>query len=284
MALDHFIPQVWDARILDALHKTLVFAEFYNQDYEGTISEMGDTVHIGMVQDVTVKSFDCEQDLDSPEDVKVNDQTLKIDQGDYFNISVCDVDMVQSAANLLDSATSQAGYNFGDKADQYLAKQLADAAGITVTGTDETPTAVTEQNAYSLIVAAKVALDKANCPKQGRKIALPADFEGFMLLDSRFVRVGTDASNDRLEEGTIYRAAGFEIRTTNNCPTFTYGGNKTGYKFIASVQQQGTFANQILKTEAYRPEKRFADAVKGLHVYGAKTVRPEIVAVGKVSF
>lgn len=34
------------------------------------------------------------------------------------------------------------------------------------------------------------------------------------------------------------------------------------------------FAEQISEVEAYRPEKRFADAVKGLHLYGAKIVYP----------
>jgi hypothetical protein len=35
-----------------------------------------------------------------------------------------------------------------------------------------------------------------------------------------------------------------------------------------------TFAEQIDKTEAYRPEKRFGDAIKGLHVYGGGVVQP----------
>ena len=33
------------------------------------------------------------------------------------------------------------------------------------------------------------------------------------------------------------------------------------------------------KVEAYRPDKRFADAVKGLHVYGMKVVRPAALAL-----
>ena len=32
------------------------------------------------------------------------------------------------------------------------------------------------------------------------------------------------------------------------------------------------FASQISEINAYRPESRFADAVKGLHLYGAKIV------------
>ena len=40
-----------------------------------------------------------------------------------------------------------------------------------------------------------------------------------------------------------------------------------------------TLAEQIVKVEAYRMEKRFADAVKGLHVYGCKVIRPSAMAV-----
>ena len=39
------------------------------------------------------------------------------------------------------------------------------------------------------------------------------------------------------------------------------------------------FVEQINKVEAYRPELRFADAVKGLHLYGAKVTRPNTLAL-----
>ena len=45
-----------------------------------------------------------------------------------------------------------------------------------------------------------------------------------------------------------------------------------------------TYADQILKTEAYRPESKFADAVKGLHVYGGKLTRANTVAVMTANF
>ena len=285
MATNNFIPEIWSARILDYLRKELVYSELFNTDYEGDITEMGDTVHIGMVGDVTIKSFDCDQDIDAAEDVKANDTTLKIDRGDYFNISVCDVNAAQCAVNLLEGATEKAGYGFSDNTDKYLGNLLATKAGITVgKGTKSAPTAITVDNAYEVMVNIKTALDKANLPKKGRKVVVPPEFEGFMLLDPRFVQVGTDASNDRFEDGTVYKVAGLEVRVSNNAPTFTYETSKTGYEIVASSPVQGTFANQILKTEAYRPEKRFADAVKGLHVYGAAVLRPEVVAVAHVSF
>ncbi len=48
---------------------------------------------------------------------------------------------------------------------------------------------------------------------------------------------------------------------------------------MAGYEQTISYAEQIVKVEAYRPEKRFSDAVKGLHVYGAKVVRPDTLAV-----
>lgn len=288
MATHNFIPQVWSAKILEALDKELVYADLFNTDYEGEITEAGDTVHIAQVGDVTIKEFDCDTDIASPDDVKVEDLTLEINQSKYFNISVCDVNEVQSKISLIDTATQRAGYGFADVCDKYLGSLLATSGTVKDgLGAKKTPITITANNAYETLVKMKTALDKANLPKQERKVVVPPEFEGFMLLDPRFVAVPVEASQDRLTEGTVYRAAGFEIRTSNNVPSEAdggSGGDMTVYSIVGSSPIQGTFAQQILKTEAYRPEKRFADAVKGLHVYGAKVLRPSVVAVATVAF
>nr|UVY18066.1 MAG: coat protein [Bacteriophage sp.] len=288
MATNKFIPQVWSAKILEALDKELVYAELFNTDYDGEITEAGDTVHIAQVGDVSIKDYDCGTDIAAPDDVKVEDLTLEIDQSKYFNISVCDVNEAQSKISLLDTATQRAGYGFADVCDKYLGSLLATSGTVkTGLGAKDAPIAITAENAYETLVKMKTALDKANLPKQERKVVVPPEFEGFMLLDPRFVAVPADESQARLAEGTVYRAAGFEIRTSNNVPSEANGGSdgKTAvYSIVGSSPIQGTFAQQILKTEAYRPEKRFADAVKGLHVYGAKVLRPQAVAVATVAF
>lgn len=51
---------------------------------------------------------------------------------------------------------------------------------------------------------------------------------------------------------------------------------------IAGSDIATTYAEQISKIEAFRPEKRFADALKGLHLYGAKVLRPEALVVASV--
>ena len=43
-----------------------------------------------------------------------------------------------------------------------------------------------------------------------------------------------------------------------------------------------TYGEQIVQTEALRLQTTFADGVRGLHVYGAKLVRPDAIAVAGV--
>ncbi len=288
MATTKFIPTIWSARILAALEKELVYSKFFNRDYEGEIRDVGDTVKIGLVSAPKIKKYTKGSEIAAPDDVTVEDQTLTVDQADYFNIAVNDVDAAQSKINLLESASSQTGYGFSDVTDQYLAGLLVAGTGGTI-GTKTAPKSITDakpEDAYNLLVDLKVALDRQNCPTKGRICVVPPEFEGFMLKDSRFVAVATNDSNERLTEGTVYKSAGFEIHVSNNAPHDDKGGSgsTTVYDVIAGCDQSGTYADQILNTEAYRPEKSFSDAVKGLHVYGAKVLRSACVYNAKVSF
>lgn len=288
MSTSKFIPTIWSARILAALEKQLVYTNFFNRDYEGEIRDAGDTVKIGLVGAPTVKKYTKGSEIAAPDDVTVTDATLTIDQADYFNIAVDDVDAAQSKINLLESASSQTGYAFGDVTDQYLAGLLVAGTGGTI-GTESAPKSITDakpEDAYNLLVDLKVALDRQNCPTMGRICVVPPEFEGFMLKDSRFVAKSTSESDQRLTDGVVYKCAGFEIHVSNNAPHDGKGGSSstTVYDVIAGCDQSGTYAEQILNTEAYRPEKSFKDAVKGLHVYGAKVLRSACVYNAKVSF
>jgi hypothetical protein len=55
-----------------------------------------------------------------------------------------------------------------------------------------------------------------------------------------------------------------------------------GQVAIAGSSIATSYVEQISKVEAFRPEKRFADALKGLHLYGAKVVRPQALVVSSV--
>src|SRR5574344_181366 len=121
MSVASFIPAVWDARLLEGLKKDLVYANLLNRNYEGEITAQGDTVHINSIGDITVKKYTKNSTIDDPETLTTSDQTLVINQADYFNFEVDDVDKVQARANLIDSAMSRASYKEADETDSYVA-------------------------------------------------------------------------------------------------------------------------------------------------------------------
>lgn len=283
MAVDSFIPEVWSARIIDKLNPNLVYANLMNRNYEGEISQYGDTVHIASVGDVTIKTYTKNTDIDDPEDLSAEDTTLVIDQMKYFNFAVDDVNKAQMRTDLMDQYAANAAFGLRKDADTYCATILkagtiGKSAGL---GDDTTPLELTQPgSAYDLLVSMQIALDEADVPDTGRWVVVPAAFKGLMEKDDRFVMTGSAQAENRLANGFAGRAAGFDIFTSNQVPN----ESKKKYKIIGSVPMAATFADQILETEAYRPQKRFADAVKGLHVYGAKVTMPEIVAVATVNF
>ena len=280
MSIASFIPELWSARLLDHLRKNLVVANLFNRNYEGEISQMGDTVHINQLAEITIKDYTANVDIENPDQLSTTDIPLIIDQGDYYNFYLNDVDRAQARGDLMDNAMRSSAYGLADKLDAYLAGLLAGGTLVDGMGDDSAPLSINADTAYALLVKMKVALDKANVPTQGRYALMPPEFEGFMLLDQRFASAYGNNAENRLINGLVARAAGFDIYISNNVKN-TEGAL---YKVCASTVDQATYANQLVRTEAYRREKGFDDGVKGLHVYGAKVLRPEAVAVATVNF
>ena len=142
-------------------------------------------------------------------------------------------------------------------------------------GSDATPLVPTATTAYDMLVDLATDLTEKNVPTMGRFVVVPAWFHGLLLKDKRFVGNGTDYNKALIEGGEVGVAAGFSVNISNNVPNT--GGAK--YKIVAGTNVGASFAEQILKTEAYRPEKAFSDAIKGLHVYGAKVVQGKALSV-----
>jgi hypothetical protein len=128
-----------------------------------------------------------------------------------------------------------------------------------------------------------VKLDESNVPTEGRYCAIPPWAHGRLLIDGRFIKANEAATDQGQRNGQVGRAAGFDILVSNNIQTNAAPGGATNtntrYRVIAGHSIATTFADQVSKVEAYRPEDSFADAVKGLHLYGAKVFRPEALVV-----
>lgn len=273
MAVTTFIPELWSARLLYALEKSHVATNLVNRNYEGVIANQGDTVHINSIGAITVKDYTKNTDIAAPDALTTTDQSLVIDQCKYFNFQVDDVDKVQAAGDLIDTAMGRAAYALADVSDAFLLKTIANGvASANKIGAKATLTALTASNVYENIVKMRTLLDKANVPTTGRTIVVPPEVYALLLLDDRFAKSGSDSGQNALLNGMVGRVAGFDVFMSNNCVSGTDGGSgNTAYFVItAQVASATTYAEQIIKTEGYRMESRFADGVKGLHVYGAK--------------
>lgn len=266
MSVKNFLPTVWSARLLKNLDKNLVYGNAVNTEYEGEITDFGQAVKINQMGQVTVKDY--EGALDDPEDLTSEQTVLKIDQKKYFNFRVDDVDAAQANVNLIDQGMERASYALKDEVDKDIAS-LVTKAGIKV-GTASKPIEIDVNNAYDALVDLRVKLDENNVDMAGRYVILPPFYIGLLSRDPRFTKEFTILENGLLEGAKV---AGFDIYMSNNVPV------KTGaYSIMAGVTEAIAFAGQVTKIDAYSPEKSFADAVKGLYVYGREVVLPEALA------
>lgn len=274
MAITSFIPELWSARLLYNLEKAHVATNLVNRDYEGDIRGAGDTVHINTLGDITVKDYKANMDMDDPEELSTEDQILLINQAKSFNFQVDDLDAAQAAGNLVDTATQRASYALADVSDAFILGTLAAGGSAdNYVGTANAGIALTGANVYENIIKLRTALDKANVPTAGRTIVIPPEVYALLLLDDRFTRDDATAENT-IVNGLVGRVAGFDVYESNNVVKSAGGV----FSITAQIADACTYAEQITKIEAYRLEKRFADGVKGLHVYGAKVTRPSEVA------
>jgi len=272
-----FIPTVWAARLLVALEKALIYgqANVSNRDYEGEVRKAGNTVKIASIGDVSIGDYTKDTDIGDPETLSDEEQTLLIDNAKYFNFYVDSIDRAQQNVNVLDEAMRRSANRLREVADGFLAAAMDAAvpAGNKI-GSITTPKVPTKDDAYEYLVDLGVLLDEQNVPTTGRFVIVPAWFHGLLLKDDRFVRSGTAAGDRKLANGEVGEAAGFTILKSNSVPNTT----GTKYKIIAGHSIATAYVEQIVDVQTYKPEKRFGDAVKGLHVYGAKVVRPTALA------
>lgn len=266
---NEFIPKLWSSRLLQHFDNSLVALNLVNREYEGEISAYGDTVYINQIGDVTIKEY-TGADIDGPEELSSVQQTLKIDKGRYFNFQVKDVAKAQANVNLIDSATQRASYQMANEVDKEILTSMADGAKTKV-GTQSTPIEVTPENAYDLLVDLAVKMNEGNIPLGNRKVVLPPWFLGMLAKDKRFTSQVSVLQNGVVEGAQI---SGLQLLQSNNLK-----GTASYTAIVAGVPEATAFANQVVETEAYRPERNFSDAVKGLQIYGSAVIRPEALAV-----
>lgn len=273
---------MWSGRILNNLNDEYVYVKCANTDYEGEIKGVGDTVKIFTVGRPTVGTYTKNNWTSiTPEVVDMADQILRITESKYFAMGFDDVDDALTKGDVFSKAIKEGSDALAETADTFMATTIA--AGVP-TGTANTLTARTiggnNDDAYETLVDLGVLLDQTNTPKGSRWAVVPPWFIGELLKDPRFVSFGTGENLSRAMQGMIKTMSGFDLRVSNNTPT-----SGSASTILAGYNGAVAFAEAIPagQPEAYRIEQGFGDAVKALHLYGAKVLRPSNLAAVAVT-
>ncbi len=263
MAITNFISTIWSENLYKQLDKKYVGVMNCSRDYEGDIKNQGSVVKICGVGGVNIADYTKNTDLDSPEMLNDFSRTLRIDQAKYFNFQIDDVDRAQSNPKLMDEAMKVAAAGLADVADAYVYSLYTEAYN------NVTDDAVTAEKLIDHIISLKTKMMQAGV-LDSNDIVLEVTPEIAALILKAKIDMGSD-NTEALEAGLIGKIAGCKVYVSNNVVV----DDNDYHQCLFRTKRAVTFAEQISEVEAYRPEKRFADAVKGLHLYGAKVVYPE---------
>jgi len=268
MSLANFIQTVFIANILKALEKVHVFADVANQNYAGNITNLGDKVRIPMISDPTIKSFTKNTNLADPEAISDAVTELVVNQSGYFNTQVDDSEANQ--LNLITELQNKAAYKIRDTIDVFMAGLYAQA-GLTK-GTAAEPIAITSLNVEDVLAEIAEQMYEANIPAEGRFCIAPP------WLHTKLWQAGltTKTQNDAMySNGLIGNVAGFDIRMSTNVSKNSSAWDQSRILFGIKGQSLSVVL-KIKSVENYRPQNRFAEAVKGLFFYGGKIIRPDM--------
>lgn len=264
MAITKMIPEVWSAKILEKFRADAIFATLASREYEGE-AKKGNTVHIPGIVDVTVKDYKAAGRTTTPDDVEDTGLDLLIDQEKSFDFLVDDIDAAQANVKLLPAYTDSAAKGILDDADSFLAALLI--AG----GTPLSPAApaTNAESAWDILRLLKKQMSKANVPVSDRVFVCNAEFATFLdESDSKLMKANESATTDGLRNATYGKLLSMESYGSENLP-------ETSKPQIVGWHKSAlAYASQIDQTEGMRADKKFADRVRGLHVYGGKLVRP----------
>lgn len=276
MSLTNFISEIWSKKLLKVFNKTVVMGNLVNRDYEGDIQSAGDVVHVRTFGDVTINDYTRDMTIafQSLTDPMVD---LTIDQQKYFAFKVDDMDKAQADINILEGYAARAAIAIRDVVDSRLIGHYADVDSGNVIGTDMSPITLTSSNIYGYITQLGELLDDSNVPSEGRNLVITPKFKTMLLQSTEFTRA-TSLGDNVIQNGYIGNVAGFGVHVTTNNPAVSGVVN-----LMAFTSDYISFASQVSKVETVRPYNMFADAVKGLYLYGSKVMQPTAGAVLKAS-
>lgn len=267
-----FIPQVWSKKLNQMLEKNCVMMQCVNKNWEGEIKNQGDTVKIISPADVTVSTLTTENLTYSS--LTPTSKDLVIDQKKFFAFKIDDVSQVQANADIMEAHLNNAKKAIEVVQDSYLLGLHTDVTEDNTVGTEDSPVVLSTKTIYSNFVKLALALKNSDAVYPGVRpwVVINPDIEAYLLQSPEFISA-YKVADETLREGAIGRIAGMDVLVSTNLSDVD-----GKYYVLAGTNDAITFASQLAKIESLRDKDSFSDLVRGLYLYGAKTVQPKALA------
>lgn len=281
MAISNFIPTVWRENLFAQLDNNYIGVKHCNREYEGDIIGKGSVVNIFGLNNVNVFDYVKGSDITSPQSaIAAYASQLKINQAKAFNFLIDDVDRVQTNPKLMDEALRNAAKALAKAAERHVfgifdnyADEIYDEFGVYTIRCEN----VSADNVIDYIMRGVTTLYKNDVTNNDDIfIEVSPDVASYIIQAKAVLGINDGAS---IENGYIGKINGCKVFVSNNITIDTTSGDGDLSRCFVRSGRAIAFAEQLSEINAYRPEKRFADAVKGLHLYGAKLVKPEEIVV-----
>ena len=265
MAITNFIPTIWSENLYRSLDRQYIAAANSNREFEGEIKNCGSVVKICGVGAVTVNDYTKNIDMSTPQELSDTVTELRIDQAKYFNFQIDDVDKAQATPKLMDAAMNVAANALANEADKYILS-ICEETNQMVSSNDP----IDASNILDYILKAREMLYNSGVSDSTEVVLEVSPAIASVILKAKIDLASNN--NDAVENGYLGSIGGCKIYVSHNIKTTPITGGKLNHICIMRTKRAVAFAEQLSEIEAYRPEKRFADAVKGLHLYGARAI------------
>ena len=267
-----FIPEIWSKKLNQMLEKNCVMMQWVNKNWEGEISQQGDTVKIITPADVTVSTLTS--DNITYTSLAPKSQDLVIDQKKFFAFKIDDVAKVQSNMDIMEAHLVNAKKAIEEVQDSYLLAMHTDVTESNTVGSESSPITLDKSTIYEHFVKLSLALKNSDAVHTGVRpwVVINPNIESYLLQSPEFIKA-YNVADETLRDGAIGRIAGMDVLVSTN---LTDIDNK--YYVLAGTNDAITFASQLAKIESLRDKDSFSDLVRGLYLYGAKAVQPKALA------
>ncbi len=272
--LQNFIPEVFSKLLQAKFYKSSVLPAISNTDYEGEISGQGDKVVIRTVPGVTINDYTGSI---TNADLSTNTVELSIDQAKYYSFKVDDIVAAQADIDMLEAASADAAEGMRIAVETAVLASVVSGA----TTVESSTTTITASNILERILLASKTLDELNIPEEGRYIVMSPEFISLLKQSELRQAYLTGDGTSPLRNGQVGTVDRFTVYQSNMLFTDTSGATSGATNVLAGHPKAITFASQFTNSETVRLESTFADAVRGLKVYGSKVVTPDALYVCK---